>query len=394
VIINSFTKQANNATNLLHDRKAIATKKRKRHEKNKSGFNFLLCFLRQFIFVAKDLLLFFRAMNRGTVVVKTIESEVLKNNKPNDPNERELYVYLPPDYEKDSTKHYPAVYVLTGFTGRGKMLLNDHAFTPTLAERMDKLIAENKIQPMIVAMPDCFTYYGGSQYTNSTATGRYEDYLIEEIVPRVDANFRTIADRDSRAVVGKSSGGYGALIHAMRHADTFGLAASHSGDCYFDYCYLPDFPKAFRAIKGDPKKFLEKFWGEEKKGKGDFDAFNIIGMSACYSPDENEPLGFSLPFDLQTGEIIREVFERWFEHDPIRLVEKHADALRSLKLLFIDAGTRDEWFLDIGAKVLINRLKQHNIAHIHEEFDDGHMNISYRFDRSFEEISNAVNRKS
>lgn len=329
-------------------------------------------------------------MKKGTVVVETIESEVLKNNKPNDPFVRELYVYLPPDYEANSAKHYPSVYVLTGFTGRGKMLLNDHAFTPTLAQRMDKLIAENKIQPMIVAMPDCFTYYGGSQYINSTATGRYEDYLIDEIVPHVDKTFRTLNDRDSRAVVGKSSGGYGALVHAMRHADTFGLAASHSGDCYFDYCYLPDFPKAFRAIKGDVKKFLEKFWGEEKKRKGDFDAFNIIGMSASYSPYMNAPLGFHLPFDLETGEIIETVWQEWLLHDPVRMVEKHADALRSLKLLFIDAGTRDEWFLDVGAKVLISRLKEHNVNFINEEFDDGHMNVSYRFDRSFEEISKAI----
>lgn len=330
-------------------------------------------------------------MKKGTVVVETIESEVLKNNKPNDPSVRELYVYLPPDYEKDSAKRYPSVYVLTGFTGRGKMFLNDNAFTPNLAERMDKLIASGRVRPMIVAMPDCFTYYGGSQYINSTATGHYEDYLIDEIVPHVDKTFRTIQDRDSRAVVGKSSGGYGALVHAMRHADVFGLAASHSGDCYFEYCYLPDFPKAFRAIKGDVKKFLDKFWGEEKKGKGTFDAFNLIGMSASYSPFIDAPLGFRLPFDLETGEIIETVWQEWLLHDPVRMVEKCADALRSLKLLYIDAGTRDEWFLDVGARVLISKLKEQNIHFIHEEFDDGHMNVSYRFDRSFEEISKAVN---
>lgn len=332
-------------------------------------------------------------MNKGTVIVENFESEVLKNNAPNDPHIRELCVYLPPDYESDSAKRYPSVYVLTGFTGRGKMFLNDQPFTPTLAQRMDKLIADGRVQPMILVMPDCFTYYGGSQYINSTATGRYEDYLIDEIVPHVDKTYRTITDKDSRAVVGKSSGGYGAFIHAMRHADIFGLAASHSGDCCFEYCYLPDFPKAYRAIKGDVKKFLENFWGEEKKAKGSFDAFNIIGMSACYSPNPNAPLGFDLPFDLETGELIEKVFERWFEYDPVRMVEKYAESLRSLKLLFIDAGTRDEWFLDIGARILISKLREQNINFIHEEFDDGHMNVSYRFDRSLEDISKAVNGK-
>ena len=124
---------------------------------------------------------------------------------------------------KKRDKNFPIVYCLTGFTGRGRMLLNDNAFTPNLAERMDKLIAEDKIQPMIVVMPDCFTHYGGSQYINSSATGNYEDYLTREIVPFVDENFRTVNDKNARAVMGKSSGGYGALIMAMRHADVFGL---------------------------------------------------------------------------------------------------------------------------------------------------------------------------
>ena len=147
------------------------------------------------------------------------------------------------------------------------MLLNDTAFTPNLAERMDKLIAENKIKPMIAVMPDCFTHYGGSQYINSIATGNYEDYLTEEIVPFVDANFRTMKDKNSRAVMGKSSGGYGALIMAMRHADLFGLACSTGGDAYFEHCYLPDFPKAFRAIKGDPKKLYRKILERRRRKK-------------------------------------------------------------------------------------------------------------------------------
>jgi enterochelin esterase family protein len=253
---------------------------------------------------------------------------------------------------------------------------------------MDKLINDGKIKPMIAVMPDCFTYYGGSQYINSSATGNYEDYLTEEIVPFVDENFRTINGKNSRAVMGKSSGGYGALILAMRHSDIFGLACSTSGDCYFDLCYLPDFPKAFRAIKGEPRRILEKFRDENKrKGKDDFAALNTIGMSACYSPNPDSEIGFDLPFDLQTGEILEDVRARWREHDPAFLVEKYAENLKSLKLLFIDAGTRDEFALDLGAKILCKKLRENNVPHIHEEFDDGHFNISYRYNRSLELIS-------
>jgi S-formylglutathione hydrolase FrmB len=325
-------------------------------------------------------------MENGTVVFKKHASEILKNNPLGDPAVRDLIVYLPPGFTDE--KRYPTVYVLTGFTGRGKMLLNDSAFTPNLAQRMDKLINEGKIRPMIAVMPDCFTHYGGSQYINSTATGDYEDYLTEEIVPFVDANFPTLPDKNARAVMGKSSGGYGSLIMAMRHADLFGLACSTSGDAYFEHCFFSDFPKAFRAVKGRPEALLEKFWNEDaKKGKDDFAGLNIIGMSACYSPRGAE---FELPFDLETGEIRHDVWERWLEHDPVRLVEKHVENLKSLKLLFIDAGTRDEFALDIGARILCERLKDHDIRHLHEEFDDGHFNISYRQNRSLELISENI----
>jgi S-formylglutathione hydrolase FrmB len=299
-----------------------------------------------------------------------------------------LYVYLPPDYDSQTNVNYPVVYCLTGFTGRGKMFLNDNAFAPNLAERFDRLILGGTIRPMIAVMPDCFTYYGGSQYINSSATGNYEDYLTREIVPFVDENFRTINDFNFRAVMGKSSGGYGALVMAMRHADQFGLICSTAGDAYFEFCYFPGIAEGFRSIKGDPKALIEKFWREDaRKSKDDFAALNTIGMSACYSPNENSELGFDLPFDLETGEVRRDVWARWLEHDPVRMAEKSVEYLKSLKLLYIDAGTRDEFFLDLGAKILCRRLEQLGVPFIHEEFDDGHMNIAYRQNRSLELIS-------
>ena len=320
---------------------------------------------------------------QGTVHFLKHDSDVLKGNPLGDKHVRDLIVYTPPGYEEGGER-YPAVYCLTGFTGRGKMLLNDNAFAPNLAERMDALIEAEAISPMIAVMPDCFTRYGGSQYINSTATGRYEDYLTGEIVPFVDGLFRTKADRSSRAVMGKSSGGYGSLIMGLRHADVFGLVCSTAGDAYFELCYPGDFAKAFRSIKSDPEAFIERFWAQEKKPKDFHAALNVIGMSACYSPNGTS---YDLPFDLETGEIRGDVWNRWLENDPVRLVEKYVENLKSLKLLYLDAGTRDEFALDIGARVLAKRLSEHGVPHIHEEFDDGHMGISYRYDRSLELIS-------
>jgi enterochelin esterase family protein len=327
-----------------------------------------------------------------TVITLKHESEILKNNPAGDKHVRDLIVYLPPGYENGDAR-FPVVYCLTGFTGRGKMLLNDNAFSPNLAERMDALTGDGKIAPMIAVMPDCFTRFGGSQYINSSATGNYEDYLTKEIVPFVDANFRTINDRNSRAVMGKSSGGYGSMIMAMRRSDIFGLACSTAGDCYFELCYQPDFAKAFRAINGNPRALIEKFWNEEaKKGKQDFEGLNTIGMSACYSPNADEELGFDLPFDLETGELRTDVWAKWLEHDPFRLAEKYAENLKSLRLFYLDAGTKDEFALDLGARILSKKLKKLNVPHIHEEFDDGHFNISYRYMRSLELISENLDK--
>ncbi len=329
--------------------------------------------------------------NKGTINVLNHESKVLKDNPLGDPYVRDLPVYLPPDYDDSDTK-YPVVFCLAGFTGSGKNMINNQAFKPNVPERLDNLIADKIIEPFIAVMPDCFTYYGGSQYLNSSATGNYEDYLIEELVPFIDENFRTIDNKSSRAVMGKSSGGYGALMMALKHADVFGLACSISGDCYFDLCYRSDFADALRGINGNPLKLVEKMWNEEaKKGKHDFAALNMIGMSACYSPNPDSADGFDLPFDLETAEIREDIWAKWLKHDPVNLVEKYAENLKSLELLFIDAGTKDEFALDLGAKILSKKLKEHDIKHIHEEFDDGHFNINYRENRSFELISKSIN---
>jgi enterochelin esterase family protein len=173
----------------------------------------------------------------------------------------------------------------------------------------------------------------------------------------------------------------------MRHADLFALVCSISGDAYFEYCYPMDFPTAFRAIKGDPKKFMSDLWATEKHGKDAHAALNTIGMAACYSPDGTEVV---LPFDLATGEMKQDVWARWLANDPVRMAEYYVDALKSLDLLFLDVGNRDEFSLDIGAKVLSKKLADLGVTHVHEEFDDGHFNISYRYDRSLAMISEKI----
>jgi len=329
-------------------------------------------------------------MPNGRVVIERFESAVLKGNPLGDPYVREIPVYLPPGYDS-SRERFPTIYVLTGFTGRGRMLLNRQSFGEALDERLDRLIQKGEIGPAIVVMPDCFTRYGGSQYLDSEATGRYETHLIEELVPFIDSKYRTIPRPEQRAVMGKSSGGYGSLILGMRHPEIFGIVACHSGDMGFEYCYLPDFPPAMIQLEkhGGIEGFLKYFYEKPQKGHEDILTLNVIAMSACYSPNpEREPHLFDLPFDHKTGELIEDVWERWLDWDPVRLVGHRESALRRLKLFF-DCGTKDEFRLYAGARIFSGKLKKMGIEHVYEEFEDTHMEIHYRYDRSLKFISKA-----
>ena len=330
-------------------------------------------------------------MKRGRVEVIEFESRVLRGNAAGDPHVRRVPVYLPPSYDAEPGRRYPVVFVLTGFTGRGRMLLNDNPWTPSLDDRLDTLIAAG-CPDLIVVMPDCFTRFGGSQYMDSAATGRYETHVVSELVPWADERYRTLAAREHRAVAGKSSGGYGALHLGMRHPELFGAIACHSGDMLFEYCYQPDFPKVCSVLQeaGGVRKFLEAFEAKPQKGKDEFLALNILGMAACYSPEPAAELGVGLPFDLATGLPRDDVWRRWLELDPLRRLGAHADALRSMRLLWIDCGKRDEFHLHHGARAFARELTRLGITHVHEEFDDGHMNVPYRYDRSLPALARAL----
>lgn len=332
-------------------------------------------------------------MKRGRVVLERFESAVLAGNAAGDPALRTVPVYLPPSYDAEPERRYPVVYVLSGFTGRGRMLLNDNPWSPALDDRMDAMIDRGACGEMVLVMPDCFTRYGGSQYMNSSAIGRYEDHLIDELVPSIDRRYRTRPEREHRGVAGKSSGGYGALRLAMRRPETFGAFACHSGDVLFDYCYRGDIPEFCMHVQnaGGLERWLAAFEARRQKKHDDFVTLNILGMAANYSPNPaTRPFGIDLPVDLETGAFRDHVWERWLEHDPMRMLDAHSDALRSMRLAHLDAGIRDEWALHLGARLFTRRLKALGIEHVYEEFDDGHMNLSYRYDVSLPRLAAAL----
>jgi S-formylglutathione hydrolase FrmB len=333
----------------------------------------------------------------GRLEETEIESSVLEGNPLGDPTVRPLLVYLPPGYDDERDRRYPSVYVIQGFTGQVDMWRNRDAFRPTYLELLDALFSggddEGAVPPAIVVLVDCWTSLGGSQFLNSHATGRYLDHLCDEVVGFVDAGYRTVASRDRRGIQGKSSGGYGAMVVPMLRPDTFGALASHAGDSLFEACYLPEIREAARALRehydGSIERFLEDFRSRRPMSKPwDGVLLDEYAMAACYSADPDGTV--QLPFEPLTGRLREDVWARWLEKDPVRMVPRHAEALRSMRAIWLDAGTKDEFYLDNGAAAVSEELERIGVTHTLEFFDDGHMGINYRYPRSMAFLARAL----
>ena len=348
----------------------------------------------------------------GRVVTLEHTSKLLADNPLGDPEVRLIDVWLPPQYDqargKGRGKRFPVLFDLVGYTGSGKSHTNWRAFDENVPERAARLIHNRKLAPCIIAFPDCFTALGGNQYVNSSAIGPYADYLTREIIPLVDGEFRTLASREHRGCFGKSSGGYGAIVHGMKYARYWGAVANHSGDAYFDFVYRADWPNTLdelakhrkpRPTEGETdaaamtagadgrddgrvRRFLDRVHKRDSPTSAEVHCLMNLAMAATYDPDPEAPNGFRLPFALDTGELISARWRRWLEHDPINLVARYAKNLKTLRGIYIDCGWRDQYRIHYGTRILSARLKAHGIEHRYEEFAGTHSGIDHRMDQS------------
>jgi len=323
---------------------------------------------------------------KGSIEIHSIHSRALEGNPLGDSAVRPLPLYLPPGYGQGQER-YPVAYFLHGFTGSGLGWLNTSAFSPNVPERLDALIDQGRVPQVIGVFIDGWSALGGTQWDNSEGLGRHRDYVVQDVVAYVDSRLRTLPSAASRAIIGKSSGGYGALVMARHHPEVFSHACCHSGDSAFEYCYLPDFPKAAGALlkAGGLEPWFRDFIvrGRTSKHRGDDHAtVNLIAMAAAYSPRRGEPLGVELPFDVETCRLREPVWQRWLALDPVRFIPANLDRFRKLHSLFIDCGTRDEANLRWGTRMVVDALRSGGVEVVHEEFEDGHMGINYRYERS------------
>jgi hypothetical protein len=319
----------------------------------------------------------------GRIDTHVLSSALLRDNPLGDPAERPLEVYVPPGYDEDGDRRYPSVYVLQGYTGMLPMWHNRSAFRLTFPEAMDQMFARGEAPPCIVVFVDAWTAYGGSQFVDSPGTGRYHSYICDEVVPFVDARYRTLDAPAHRGVTGKSSGGFGAMITPMLRPDLFGGLASHAGDALYEACYIEGFAKVARALRDHYDGSYERFWEDFRSRPAnskpdDGDLVITYGVAAAFSADDDGTV--RLPFETATGKLVDDVWERWLAWDPVRMVPRYADALRGLRAIWLDAGTRDQWYLDLGAEAVRRELAAIGVDDVHFElFDATHMGIDYRY---------------
>ena len=278
----------------------------------------------------------------------TIESEALRGNALGDPHVRPLFVWTPPAYEAEPERRFPSVYLLQGLTGQVRAWFNVAPFAKGFPELVDEAGVE-----AVVVLLDAFTAVGGSQFVDSPAIGRYGTYLCEEVVPFVDARFRTLAEPAHRGVQGKSSGGYGAMVWGMLRPDLFGAFATHAGDALFEVSLARDFAPAAQALRNLYDGSFDALLGRLPLGP---DA--VREAVRPRAPRRVRGRGRVLaarrrrrrpPVPGRDRRARPEVWERWLAWDPVRLAARCGDALRAARGIWIDAGRNDEHHLDLGA---------------------------------------------
>lgn len=275
---------------------------------------------------------------------------------------RPLFAWAP----DDRSRAYPTIYVLHAHMRSAASWFNVEPFEAAYPDQ----VAE-RAPDAVVVLVDGWTDTGGGLWS-----GPHGAYLYDEVIPFVDDHYPT---NGLRGLQGKSSGGYGAVIHALERPDLFQAFAAHAPDALFDVTLAHGFPAAARALRD---RSLEEFWASFDGLQSADDAL-LVELTACARAFGDG----TLPFDLETGVVDEQRFATWLEHDPVRLAARYPDAVTSLRGVWLDAGRRDEYFLDLGALALRGALLAAGLAPERLRFelvDGGHRGMSHRYPLSLD----------
>jgi enterochelin esterase-like enzyme len=306
----------------------------------------------------------------GQIILDSIQSKSIANTITKENPTREFAIYLPPSYFS-STKRYPVLYLLHG-VGDGKEIFTDDTVKHfNIKDIMNTGIAANKFGEMIIVMPNEKTNWFGSFYTNSSATGNWEDFTTSELVNFIDKKYRTIARASSRAIAGHSMGGYGAITLAMKHPEVFSITYGMNS-ALFCFCgeLTPDNPDFVKFINA---KTLDELLAEQN-----YVAVGLLNLARAISPNPlNAPLYLDKPFMIEGNKLTpnREVYKKWVEKNAVNMTDRYRGNLLKLKAIKFDSGNEDDSkFIIENNRSLSKKMEALKIPHQFQEYNGDHNN--------------------
>jgi S-formylglutathione hydrolase FrmB len=315
-----------------------------------------------------------------------VTSNVLAGNPMGDKNEKPITIFSPDKQKQNS----PLIIALPSFANDPDSFLSSSPLSESFSSIVNRLYQKDALNGANIAIIDSFTKLGGNYYLNSPAVGQYESFIVKEVVPEL----RKKLSPSLIGLIGKGSGGFGAYSLAVRNPGVFSGFAAHSMDAGFENVFLPDFSltmENFRNSAG-PSKWLQKYWsGFNRVNSNKIKVLRILCASAFFSPDnESKEMRVVFPFNWESGEFRQDIWNRWLSYDPARNVAQMSRQLESMKGIFIDAGTMDDFSAIWGARTIDTKMTEAKINHTYEEYEDGHFGINYRFEKSLPFLAQAL----
>jgi enterochelin esterase-like enzyme len=325
-------------------------------------------------------------VSKGTLDRIKVHGASLEGNLEGDSPDRDVVVYLPPSYAKSPNRRYPAVYFLHGYS----VGVEAYVKMLNLPEMVDKAIAAGA-KEMILVLPDAFTVYSGSMYSNSPTTGNWEGFLARDLVAYIDSHYRTVPDRDSRGLSGHSMGGYGTLRVGMKHPEIFSALYAMSSCCLMnDPTQSPPAPKSARGRSNAPapspapppaRGANARGPAEEGRGRVSAGFGNVMSAeAAAWSPDPaNPPQYFDLP--VKDGKVQPLAAARWMSNSPLVMVSQYVPSLKRYRAIAMDVGDKD--FLNAVNADFDKELTRLGIPHVFEQYEGDHGNrVAARFENN------------
>jgi S-formylglutathione hydrolase len=296
----------------------------------------------------------------GTIERIRVHGESLAGNLQGESSDRDVSVYLPPNYAGEQKQRYPVLYLLHGYGASDATWTGDTVRVRTI---VDAAVTRGASPKVIVVMPNASSRYLGSMYSNSVTAGNWEGYVADDLVQYVDRHYRTVADRRARGLAGHSMGGYGALRIGMKRPDVFGAVYAMSACCLT--ASLNPFAQSMAAAEQIGRRADVK--------DADSTTLAIFARAAAWSPNPGKtPLFFDLP--AEDGTLRPEIVAKWAANAPLAMLDQYVSNLKRLNGLAFDVGEQDEAVSPAAVRTLHERLAERGIEHQYETFEGGHAN--------------------